>query len=68
MNKIKTKDKEIIKKETGITTEYDKTIFCRNLFIGQVSSLRKHPFLPALRQWGRFVRRNVCDSATEIPY
>ena len=36
MNKIKTKDKEKIKKETAITTEYDKTIFCRNLFIGQV--------------------------------
>ena len=36
MNKMKTKDKEIIKKEIGITTEYDKTIFCQNLFIGQV--------------------------------
>ena len=36
MNKKKTKDKEIKKKETGITTEYDKTIFCWNLFIGQV--------------------------------
>ena len=23
-------------------------------------SLRKHPFLHALRHWGRFVRRNVC--------
>ena len=32
------------------------------------SSLRKHPFLRALRRWGRFARRNVCDSATEIPY
>ena len=31
-------------------------------------SLRKHPFLLALRLWGRFARRNVCDSATEIPY
>ena len=30
-------------------------------------SLRKHPFLLALRRWGRFARRNVCDSATEIP-
>ena len=30
--------------------------------------LRKHPFLLALRRWGRFARRNVCDSATEIPY
>ena len=31
-------------------------------------SLRKHPFLLAPRRWGRFARRNVCDSATEIPY
>ena len=31
------------------------------------ASLRKHPFLLALRRWGRFARRNVCDSATEIP-
>ena len=31
-------------------------------------SLRKHPFLLALRPWGHFARRNVCDSATEIPY
>ena len=31
-------------------------------------SLRKHPFLLALRRWGRFARRNICDSATEIPY
>ena len=31
-------------------------------------SLRKRPFLLALRRWGRFARRNVCDSATEIPY
>ena len=30
-------------------------------------SLRKHPFLLTLRRWGRFARRNVCDSATEIP-
>ena len=32
------------------------------------TSLRKHPFLLALRRWGRFARRNVCDSVTEIPY
>ena len=32
------------------------------------TSLRKHPFLLALRRWGRFERRNVCDSVTEIPY
>ena len=31
-------------------------------------SLRKHLFLCALHCWGRFVRRNVCDSVTEIPY
>ena len=31
-------------------------------------SLRKHPFLFALRRWGRLAQRNVCDSATEIPY
>ena len=31
-------------------------------------SLRKHPFLLALRRWGRFAERNVCDSATEIPH
>ena len=32
------------------------------------TSLRKHPFLVALRRWKRFSRRNVCDSAAEIPY
>ena len=31
-------------------------------------SLRKQPFLLALRRWGRFVRRNVCDLAAQIPY
>ena len=31
-------------------------------------SLRKHPFLLAFRRWGRFARRNVCDSAIEILY
>ena len=31
-------------------------------------SLQKHPFLLALRHWGRFTRSNVCNSATEIPY
>ena len=40
----------------------------RKLFKIQLdSSLQKHPFLLALRCWGRFARRNVCDSATEIP-
>ena len=33
-----------------------------------IRSLRKQPFLLALRRWGRFARNNVCDSATEIPY
>ena len=28
-------------------------------------SLRKHPFLLALRRWGHFARRNVSDSATQ---
>ena len=32
------------------------------------TSLQKHPFLLALRQWGCFARRNICDSATKIPY
>ena len=27
--------------------------------IEEASSLRKHPFLLALRHWGRFARRNV---------
>ena len=34
----------------------------------RVSRLRKKPFLPAIRRWGRFVQRNVCDSTKEIPY
>ena len=29
---------------------------------------KKHPFLLALRRWGHFTRRNVCDLVTEIPY
>ena len=33
-----------------------------------LSSLWKHPFLLALRCWGRFALRNVCDSVTEISY
>ena len=28
---------------------------------------REEPFLQAPRRWGRFARRNVCDSATAIP-
>ena len=31
-------------------------------------SLRIQPFLLATRRWGRFARRNVCASATEITY
>ena len=34
----------------------------------ETSSLRKHPFLLALRRWGRFARRNVCDSVAKMPY
>ena len=40
----------------------------RNMSIGEHRSLRKHPFLLALRHRGHFARRNVCDSAAEIPY
>ena len=29
-------------------------------------SLRKHPFLLALRCWGHFARRNVCDSGQKF--
>ena len=32
------------------------------------SSLQKQLFLLAPRHWGHFARRNVCDSATGIPY
>ena len=32
-----------------------------------IVSLRKHPFLLALRRWGSFARRNVFDSEAEIP-
>ena len=44
------------------------TVFLALLHNHCYVSLRKHPFLLALRPWGRFARRNVCDSATEIPY
>ena len=40
----------------------------KTLFQSISKKLRKHPFLLALRRWGRFARRNVCDSATEIAY
>ena len=42
-------------------------VFTAVIFIW-VSSLRKQPFLLVPRRWGRFARRIVCDSATEIPY
>ena len=42
-------------------------VFTAVIFIW-VSSLRKQPFLLAPRRCGRFARRIVCDSATEIPY
>ena len=42
-------------------------VFTGVIFIW-VSSLRKQPFLLAPRRWGRFARRIVCDSTTEIPY
>ena len=45
----------------------DIKIVASFLFKVQVS-LRKHPFLLALRRWGRFAQRNFCNSATEIPY
>ena len=38
------------------------------IFVNVFSSLRKRPFLLALRRWGRFAQRNVRDSATEISY
>ena len=31
-------------------------------------SLRIQPFFLAHRRWGRFARRNLCDSATDNPY
>ena len=33
-----------------------------------LASLQKQLCLLALRHWGCFERRNVCDLATEIPY
>ena len=33
-----------------------------------LTSLQKQPFLLAPRRWGSSAKRNVCDSATEIPY
>ena len=45
--------------------------FCQTLsqFVSSLfSRLRKQPFLPALLLCGRFARRNVGDSAVEIPW
>ena len=44
------------------------TIVWVHTITSRVISLWKHPFLLALRRWGRFARRNVCDSVAEIPY
>ena len=33
-----------------------------------IVSLQKQSFLPSPCCLGHFVRRNICDSATEIPY
>ena len=51
---------------SNIAFNYDGKI--NSFRCSNVTSLRKHSFLLALRCWGRFARRNVCDSATEIPY
>ena len=51
------------------TCNYQRDIFQHTECMQCITfSLRKHPFLLALRRWGRFAGRNVCDSATEIPY
>ena len=48
---------------------YQRDIFQRTKCMHCITfSLRKYPFLLTLRRWGHFARRNVCDSATEIPY
>ena len=53
----------------GYTCNYQRDIFQHTECMQCITfSLRKHPFFLALRRWGRFARRNVCDSATEIPY
>ena len=39
-----------------------------NEYPKRYNSYITHPFLLALRRRGRFARRNVCDSAAEIPY
>ena len=63
-------NKSALVRETSLT-------FCRYLRkytkVGLVSkkhqtSLRKHPFLLALRRLGRFTRRNVYNSVAKIPY
>ena len=45
-----------------------QAVTCANRIWADLASLRKHPFLLALRRRGRFAQRNVWDSATEIPY
>ena len=46
---------------TSFCAKWHQTNNCRN-------SLSNLPFLFAPRHWGRFARRNLCDSATETPY
>ena len=59
------KDEESFERRTGKLSAR----FLATLNNNQMkSSLRKHPFLLALRRWGRSARRNVCDSAAEIRY
>ena len=43
-------------------------MFFLALKLGYIYSLRIQSFLLASRCWGLFDSRNVCESATEIPY
>ena len=57
------------KQSLGVPGSYTSArLFTSILNVECESSLRKQPFRLALRRWGRFARRNVCDSATEIRY
>ena len=38
------------------------------LLVQKTYTLREEPFLHAPHCWEHFARKNVCDSATEIPY
>ena len=48
-----------------LSLQSNQKFFVSSLVFGYISP-RKHPFLLTLRRWGRFARRNFCDSATEI--